>query len=75
MRVRHGCGVWKSISALRDMFWNHIYLKVGFGREVRFWEDRLVGDVPLKDVFSILYRLALDPGGMVKDFFDSDRNC
>lgn len=33
-----------------------------------------MGDIPLKEAFSVLYGLALDPGGMVKDFFDSDRN-
>lgn len=75
VRVRYGCGMWKSINALRYMFWNHICLKVGFGREIKFWEDRWVGDVPLNDTFSVLFGLTLDLGGMVNEFFDYDRNC
>lgn len=74
VRIRHGCGLCKSICALRDVFWKHICFKVELGREIRFWEDKWVGDAPLKDVFRTLYGLALDSNSLVMESFDFDRN-
>lgn len=34
VRVRHGCGMWKSIQKLRVNFWNYIRFNLGSGREI-----------------------------------------
>lgn len=69
MNVRHGCGIWKSIQKLRVNFWNYIRFNLGSGREIRFWEDRWIGEVPLKVAFKNLFSLVADPNGLVVDFF------
>lgn len=67
---RYGCGMWKSIQKMNDIFWKFIHLKVGSGREIRFWEDKWVSERPLKESFRILYSTAFDPLDMVVDSFD-----
>lgn len=73
VRVRHGCGIWKSISAIKEMFWKYIRFHLGSGVSIRFWEDIWVGDSPLKDNFLNIFRLALDPRASVSNCFDASR--
>lgn len=39
VRVRHGCGIWKSILSGRYCFWNYIKFALGFGKNIKFWKD------------------------------------
>lgn len=74
VQSRHGCGLWKSICGVRDLFWKHVCFRVGSGREIRFWNDRWVGEVPLMEAFRSLYGLALEPDGLVGGSFDYEGN-
>lgn len=68
--MRYGCGIWKSIQRVKDVFWKFIHFKLGSRNEIRFWEDRWLGEVPIKEAFRNLYSLALDPKVMVVDLYD-----
>lgn len=72
--IRHGYGLWKSIMMVKDIFWKFIQFKLGSKREIRFWEDRWIGNRPLRDVFRNLYSLATDSMGRVSDVFDEENN-
>lgn len=58
---RYGCGMWKSILKIKVIFWKFIRLKARSSKEIRFWEDRWVGEQPLKDSFRNLFSIAFDP--------------
>lgn len=64
----------KSIQKVRENFWSFIRLELGSGREIRFWENRWIREVPLKVAFSNLFSLAVNPRGLVLDFFDERLN-
>lgn len=70
VRFRHGCGIWKSIQRVHNVFWKHIQFKLGSGREIRFWEGRRMEEVPFRKSFRCLYSLAIDPKGSVVDLYD-----
>lgn len=70
MRVRHGCGIWKSIIKVREDFWKFICFKLGSDLEIKFWEDIWVGETSLKDEFNYLFSLALDSKLAIADSFD-----
>lgn len=50
--------------------WKFVRFKLGSGREIRFWEDRWLGENPLNESFKFLHSLALDPFDRVVDLFD-----
>lgn len=56
---------------VKNVFWKFICFKLGYDREIRFWEDKLVGDGPLKDFFRILYGFSINPLDKVVDCFYS----
>lgn len=68
VRGRHGCGIWKSISAINEMFWKYIRFHLGSGVSIR-----LRISSPLKDNFLNIFRLALDLGTSVSNCFDVSR--
>lgn len=39
--------------------------------DIKLWEDRRVGEVPLRESFRILYSLAVDPMVSVAELFDT----
>lgn len=53
-----------------DIYWSFIHFKLGSEREIRFWEDRWVGEAPLKVSFGSLYCLAVDSRAFVVESFD-----
>lgn len=67
VKGRYGCSMWKSILKMKDIFWKFIFLKARSGREIRFWEDRWVGEQPLKESFRNLFSIAFDPRGEYLD--------
>lgn len=36
MRVKHGCGIWKSIMNVKNEFWKFVRFKLGSGQEIKF---------------------------------------
>ena len=57
-RGSHGVGLWKFIRAGWDTFFRFVQIRVGDGSRTRFWDDVWCLDVPLKEAFPGLYRLA-----------------
>lgn len=70
VRVRHGCGMWKSIMKVREYFWKFICFKLGLGLVIKFWEDPWVGEIPLNEEFGGLFSLVMDTKVIVADSFD-----
>lgn len=71
---RHGCGIWNSISLVKDDFWKFIKFRLGEGNEIRFWEDKWLGEATLRESFGSLISLVEDPLVLVVDCFDSSSN-
>jgi hypothetical protein len=42
---------------MKDQFLNYESFKVGNGSQIRFWEDRWLGDQPLKIKFPVLFNI------------------
>lgn len=59
---------------MREVFWNHICFKMGLGNDIRFWEDRWIGEIPLKVSFRSLFTLTIDHRERVVDSFDVGEN-
>ena len=57
-RGSHGVGLWKYIRAGWDKFAKFVKFKVGDGSHIWLWDDVWCIDVPLKEAFPGLYRLA-----------------
>uniref|UniRef100_A0A2N9H040 Uncharacterized protein n=1 Tax=Fagus sylvatica TaxID=28930 RepID=A0A2N9H040_FAGSY len=66
-RGSHGVGLWKFISAGWDTFFRFVQFQVGDGSRTRFWDDVWCLDVPLKEAFPGLYRLACIKDATVAD--------
>lgn len=69
MRVRHGCGIWKSIMMVKKEFWKFVRFKLGSDQEIKFWEDIWVGEDPLKEKFSGLFAMVTDKKATITDSF------
>ena len=50
-----------------ERFFPHFSFKVGDGSTIFFWHDRWCGEVPLKELFSGLYVLAMDKYASIVD--------
>ena len=57
-RGSHGVGLWKFIHAGWDTFFRFVKFQVEDGSHTRLWDDVWCLDVPLKEAFPGLYRLA-----------------
>lgn len=51
------------------LFRNHLRLLVGKGNRTFFWEDVWLGDTPLKERFSRLFRASRNKQALVGDVF------
>lgn len=69
-RGHYGCGIWKSILVVRQVFWEGVRFKLGDGSSIRFWSDVWVGESLLRLAFPNMYRLAMDPRALVANCFD-----
>ena len=54
-RGPHGCSLWKAITMGWEIFQRHTGLAVGLGTKVLFWHDRWCTEVPLKELYPVLY--------------------
>lgn len=70
VRMRPECGIWNFIYKVKEVFWNFIAYKLGSGREIRFWEDRWVGEVLFKESFRTFYSLDVEHKVLVVDLYD-----
>ncbi|KAH0764469.1 hypothetical protein KY285_000340 [Solanum tuberosum] len=48
VNTRYGVSIWKSIRALWDVFAGNTELPPGNGRTIAFWNDKWIGQEPLK---------------------------
>jgi hypothetical protein len=48
---------WKGLMRVKNDFFSRGYFKIGDGSSVRFWEDIWLGDKPLAQQYSSLYRI------------------
>ncbi|KAG5629012.1 hypothetical protein H5410_000729 [Solanum commersonii] len=48
VNTRYGVSIWKSIRALWDVFAGNTELPPGNGRKIAFWNDKWIGQEPLK---------------------------
>lgn len=60
-RRRHGCGLWKSIMAVKEDFWKFISFSIGSGETISFC--------------SFIYHLVLEPKAPIANCYDSNRSC
>lgn len=57
LRTTFGCP-WKFVSRIYPRFIQSVKVHVGNGNKVRFWEDKWVGDLPLKVTFPNLFSIS-----------------
>lgn len=62
---------WKFIHSNLPSFQDHIYIRVGNGSSIRFWEDKWIGDQPLAIVFPELYRVSSGKHLFISSFLES----
>jgi hypothetical protein len=61
---------WKGLHQVKHLFkWGAVF-QVGNGKLCRFWEDSWAHEVPLKILFSDLYKLTRDPFCYVNDCYE-----
>ena len=68
VREAHGVGLWEGIRMDWGLVGARISFRVGNGRSVRFWRDRLCGDSPLCESFPSLFVLSIDKEAEVAKF-------
>jgi hypothetical protein len=56
---------------MKDQFLNYESFKVGNGSQIRFWEDRWLGDQPLKIKFPALFNIVRKKQDSVANIFRS----
>jgi hypothetical protein len=66
-RGSYGVSLWRYIRRGWSDFRDNVNYEVGYGNNIRFWDDRWCGDQPLKVRFPSLHRIALEPSAMVND--------
>ncbi|KAL5711436.1 hypothetical protein ACHQM5_021892 [Ranunculus cassubicifolius] len=54
----HGCGLWKGIMGLKDLFECQVSYVVGRGDRIRFWEDKWISRESLRIKFPNLYAVS-----------------
>ena len=61
---------WKAISSLYREFLPLVSFRVGNGNNVRFWEDKWLGDNSLQELFPSLFRLSVLKAQPISAFLD-----
>ena len=60
-----GCGLWKGIFMGWENFAKHLVFDVDMGSRVRFWHNCWCGDLPLNEVFLVLFSCATNRNGTI----------
>lgn len=68
----HGVGVWKHISRFQDNFFGEVSFKAGNGLEIRFWQDKWLGNSRLKDYFPSLFQIASNKEATIAQYKDNN---
>uniref|UniRef100_A0A2N9G874 Reverse transcriptase domain-containing protein n=1 Tax=Fagus sylvatica TaxID=28930 RepID=A0A2N9G874_FAGSY len=63
----YGLCLWKSIRKEWETFSNHLYMQVGDGVRIRFWQDRWRGEEPLRLTFPKLFSIAREKDASIAD--------
>lgn len=58
-----------------DDFRKNIRFKLGSRDNISFWKDLLVGEAPLKETYSNIFRPTLEPYTFVANCFDINKRC
>ncbi|WJZ84098.1 hypothetical protein VitviT2T_003721 [Vitis vinifera] len=69
VRESYGTGLWKDIRKGWEEFFLKTRIRIGNGRQTRFWWDIWVGDSKLKDLFPLMFRIAANNSVVVADFW------
>ncbi|KAG5616403.1 hypothetical protein H5410_016227 [Solanum commersonii] len=75
-RSSHGVGLWKSICKLKAEFFQNTKLAAGNGIQIRFWKDRWLDNIILREEFPRLFQIAHEPNlleGQVINVQESDK--
>lgn len=65
----YGVSVWKSIRTLCQDFASNISIKVGNGLKTSFWNDDLIGNGPLKEIFPDIFSLVQQPDATLAEIW------
>jgi hypothetical protein len=63
----YGLCLWKSIRKEWETFSNYLYMQVGDGVRIRFWQDRWCGEEPLRLTFPDLFSIAREKDASIAD--------
>ncbi|XP_060209904.1 putative ribonuclease H protein At1g65750 isoform X3 [Lycium barbarum] len=61
----HGVGPWKYINNMKDDFFQEVSFRIGNGTSVKFWKDKWLLNIPLKDSHPRLFLIATEPDSTV----------
>lgn len=73
-RGSFGRSPWKGIMKLLPLFKEGVGYEVGNGQRTKFWEGAWCGERPLKQDFSDLFGLTMDPSSLVVASFSMHGN-